>query len=89
VIPRPITVYVDGRVAKPGWLELSPPVTLETAIQLAGGPQANDTNWAVKKAMIVRPDGRIVWVSRKAWTIMVLQDRDKVYVRRSLIPTHK
>lgn len=76
-----IVVYVGGGINKGGKYALSPPFTVEHAIQLAGGLEEfeRDLN---RKVMIQHDGRRKIFVPRKHYSSFKLTDGDAVVVPR-------
>jgi hypothetical protein len=70
-------VDVEGDVNAPGRLPLSPPLTIDHAIAIAGGVPASDFDWT-PRVRVVRRDGQQFSVPRRAWTTFILQPEDRI-----------
>lgn len=79
-----LTVQVTGNVNRPGWIELTPPLTVDHAVELAGGVSSDPEH--TKAARVARTDGQQFVVRRSAWMSFALHDGDEINIPKRIFP---
>ena len=80
-----VGVRVYGHVTNPGWVKLSPPLTITHAVAVAGGIRADDKEHT-PFARVLRCDWQTIRVSRALWTEFELQDGDEIHIPKRIFP---
>jgi protein involved in polysaccharide export with SLBB domain len=80
-----VRVHVVGHVNNPGWVELTPPLTIDHAVELAGGISALDLEHT-PAVRVFRTDDQQFLVRRSAWTAFALHDNDLINIPKKIFP---